>query len=391
MNRITLTLACATLVLGTSTYFVTGVLNPMAVDLGVSVGVAGQLVSAFAIAYAVAAPLLAATTARLPRRGLLCAALVTFGAANLLAAVAPDFGVLLLSRVLCALSAALATPIALAVGAGLTPLDRRGAALALVMGGITVAFALGIPLGTYVSALAGWRAMFLGLGGLSWVAAAAVYRVLPPVPGATHGGFGAFAVLREPGITPILVLTVLAIAVGFSVFSYIGPVLSELTGLADDAIGGLLLVFGFAAIAGTYVGGTLADRIDPARMATIFLVMMTLATAGYSLAAPLGHGTASRIAVAAVLFFSAFPGFAFMPLQQYRLVEQAGEHAHLALALNASAVFLGQGLGAMLGGVAAMTGTLAYNGAVGAVLGVAAIGVSVILNRILARQAAARA
>lgn len=386
MNRFTLTLACATLVVGTSTYFITGVLNPIAADLSVSVGAAGQLVSAFALAYAVAAPLLAAVTTRLPRRGLLGTALIIFGLANLLAAAAPDFAVLLGSRVLCALAAALVTPTALATGAALTPLERQGAALALVMGGVTVAFALGIPLGTYVSAVFGWRAMFAALGVASLAAAAGVHRVLPPVPGSPHGGFRAFRVLRVTGIAPILALTVLAIAVGFSVFSYIGPVLEELTGLAEAAVGGMLLVFGFAAILGTYLGGMLADRIDPGRMATVFLGVMTVATAGYSLVALLDPGPASRAAMVVVLFFSALPGFAFMPLQQYRLVVQAGEDAHLALALNASAIFFGQGLGAVLGGVAAMTGTLAFNGTVGAALGVAAIGMSLSVNRILARS-----
>lgn len=384
MNLITLTLACATLVLGTSTYFVTGVLNAIAADLGVSVGAAGQLVSAFALSYAVSAPLLAAFTARLPRRPLLCTALVVFALANLVAAVAPSLTVLLGSRVLGALCAALATPIALAVGAALTPLERQGAALAIVMGGVTVAFALGIPLGTYVSALLGWRAMFLILTGASLVAAVAVYIVLPPVPGADRGGLKAFSVLRDPGIAPILALTVLSIAVGFSVFSYIGPVLQELTGLREGALGGMLLIFGFAAILGTYLGGILSDRADTGRMATIFLVVMAVATAGYSLVALLDAGPGSRAAMAVVLFVSALPGFAFMPLQQYRLVNQAGEHAHLALALNASAVFFGQGLGAVLGGAVAMTGTLAFNGLVGAAVGLAAIAVSLRLNRILA-------
>lgn len=383
MNRFTLTLACATLVVGTSTYFVTGVLNPIAADFGVSVGAAGQLVSAFALSYALTAPFLTAMTARLPRRGLLCGALLVFGLANLLAALAADFQILLGSRVLCALAAALTTPVAMAVGASLTPLERQGAALALVMGGVTVAFAVGIPLGTYISAVFGWRAMFFALGAASLAASAVVYRVLPAIPGAEQGGFGAFRVLRVTGIAPILALTVLSIAVGFSVFSYIGPVLTELTGLAEASLGGMLLVFGFAGILGTYLGGMLADRIDPGRMATVFLIVMTVATAGYSLVALLEPGTASRAAMVAVLFFSALPGFAFMPLQQYRLVMQAGENAHLALALNASAIFFGQGLGAVLGGVAAMTGTLAFNGTVGAALGVAAIGMSLIVNRIL--------
>lgn len=386
MNRVTLTLACATLVLGTSTYFVTGVLNLIARDFGISVGVAGQLVSAFALAYAFSAPLLAAFTARLPRRALLCAALVLFSLANLLAATAPGFGVLLFSRVLCALAAALATPIALALGAALTPLERRGSALALVMGGVTVAFALGIPLGTQVSTWVGWRGMYVGLGIASLLATAAVYRVLPPVPGAAHGGFRAFAVLRLPGIPAILVLTVLSIAVGFSVFSYIGPIIQELTGLSDAAVGPRLLVFGAGAIAGTYLGGMLADRIHPGRMATAFLILLTVTNTGYSLVALLEPGAASHAAVLVVLFLSALPGFAFMPLQQMRLVNQAGENAHLALALNASAVFFGQGLGAMLGGLASATGTLAFNGVTGAGLGLAAIGASIVVNRILERQ-----
>ncbi|MFC5661510.1 MFS transporter [Kitasatospora misakiensis] len=145
-----LLLALGTFAVGTDTMVMAGILGPIADDLGVSVTAAGQLVTVFALGYALLAPPLAALTARWPRRRLLLTALAVFGAANALSALAPSYGTLLATRVLAAAGAALYTPTANAVATTLVTPERRGRALATVLGGMTVATALGVPLGTWI-------------------------------------------------------------------------------------------------------------------------------------------------------------------------------------------------------------------------------------------------
>ena len=150
MNLRILVLTLGTFAIGTGTFIVTGILGGVSEDLSVSVSAAGYLVTVFAVAYAVGSPILVSATGRMARRRLLVAALILFALANGAAAFAPTFSTLLVTRVLAALGAAVLTPVAGAVAAELAPSEQRGRALSLVLGGLSVSWVIGIPLGTMI-------------------------------------------------------------------------------------------------------------------------------------------------------------------------------------------------------------------------------------------------
>ncbi|NUS87481.1 MAG: MFS transporter, partial [Streptomyces sp.] len=179
-----LLLALGTFAVGTDSMVMAGILGLISRDLDVSVPTAGQMVTVFALAYALLAPVLATLTARWPRRQLLLTALTVFTAANALSALAPTYPLLLATRVLAAAGAALYTPTANAVATSLVPPERRGRALATVLGGMTVATALGVPLGTWIGRT-DWRLtmwLVVALGAAALAGQALLLRELPGVP-----------------------------------------------------------------------------------------------------------------------------------------------------------------------------------------------------------------
>ena len=385
--RIALVLATAAFVVGTATYFVAGVLDPVARDFGISLGAAGQLTSAFAVAYALTAPFLTAACARVERRRLMALALIAFGSANIVAALAPSFGWLLVSRVLAALAAGLITPVAVATGAQLSPASHRGRIMALIMGGITVAFAFGVPLGTYFGATTGWRPVFLAMAGAALLAAGGIRLLVPRVWSEAPPGRAAFVVLRDRRILVTLLLTAFSFASAFSVFAYIGPVLAEVGGLTPATTSLALLLFGITALGGTTIGGVLADRVQLGAAITLALLLIGVVHGGFSLLALMPDGGLRAIAAIALMAVSSLPGFAFVPMQQARLAILAGPHMPVAVALHASAIFLGQGSGAIIGGIAVSSGGAQLNGAAGFAIGVTGAIVSLVANRRLFRDA----
>lgn len=375
MNIRILVLTMATFAIGTGTFVVTGILGGVAGEFSVPVESAGHLVTVFAVAYAVGSPLLVTLTEGVPRRWLLVAALALFAVANGAAAIAPSFGLLLASRVAAALGAAVLTPVAGAVAADLAAPEKQGRALSLVIGGMTVAWVVGIPLGTIVGDEFGWRASFVMVGALAAVAAVAVAVVLPDVKNPPVAGLRSmFALAGRPAILAVLGITALGVAAGFVVLTYIRPLLEGLTGFAGGGIGALLLVFGIASIVGNSLGGYWADRRGYRGGVGMILVVLALSLLSFSLltAADAGSGTAVLGAVVALVAWS-IAGFAIIPLQQYRLIKSVPESRNTVLSLNASAIYAGQGVGSALGSLALGYGSIAALGWVGALCAGAAL------------------
>ena len=368
MNLRILVLTLATFAIGTGTFVVTGLLGSVAEEFSVPVESAGHLVTVFAIAYAVGSPILVTLTERVPRRMLVVAALVLFALANGAAAAAPSFGLLLAARVAAALGAAVLTPVAAAVAADLAAPEKQGRALSLVIGGMTVAWVVGIPLGTLVGDEFGWRASFVMVGTLAAIAAVAVAAILPSVENPPVAGLRSmFALAGRVAILAVLGITALGVAAGFVVLTYIRPLLEGLTGFGGGGIGVMLLVFGLASIAGNSLGGYWADRRGYRGGMGAILVVLVLSLLSFSLltAADAGSGTAVLGAAVALIAWSV-AGFAIVPLQQYRLIHIVPESRNTVLSLNASAIYLGQGVGSALGSVALGYGSIATLGWVGA-------------------------
>ena len=348
-----LPLAAGTFAVGTGLLVIQGILPEMARDLGVSVAAAGQLVTVFALTYAVSAPLLSAFGARFDRRRLLVFALAVFALSNLAAALSTSIALLVLARVAAALASALYTPNASVAGAGLAPPEARGRALALVFGGLSISTVLGVPLGTLIGGFAGWRATFLFVAALGAAAAAwvAIYLPAPPPAPATNLGV-LFGVLRRPRVSALAAVTALTMSGTFLVFSYIAPLVGLVAGGGTNTVAAALLLFGVFSVLGNFLGGFAADRAGPRRTLVVGLSAYALSLGALWVLANLRPSGAVVLAAAGALAVWGVSNWAFNPPQQQRLLEAAPDAGSLALSLNASALYLGQAVGSAVGGYA---------------------------------------
>jgi MFS transporter, DHA1 family, inner membrane transport protein len=377
-----LVLASGTFAIGTGTFVVTGILGEVARDLSVSVGSAGYLITVFAVVYALGSPVLVVATGDVERRRLLVAALCLFALANGAAAFAPSFFWLLGARVLAACGAAVLTPVAAAVAAELAPPGHEGRSLSLVLGGLSVAWVFGIPLGTVVGDRYGWRASLLLVALLAALAALGVRALLPLVEVPAQGNLRSRVVAgKQPAVLVALLVTALVIAAGFVVLTYVQPLLKGLTGFTTTRIGILLLLFGLAAVAGTALGGVAADRWGYRVSMFAMLLVLPLPLLSFSLLFGTRAGSFAAIAgTGAALMAWSVAGFAIIPLQQDRLVTIAADDEDAVLSLNASAIYLGQGMGSGLGSLVLAHGSLSYLGGAGALCAAAALAVLTLGN-----------
>ncbi|MDQ0377858.1 MFS transporter [Amycolatopsis thermophila] len=363
-------LTLATFAVGTDAFVVNGVLPELARSLGVSIGEAGQLVSVFALAYAVLSPVLAAVTGNWPRRTVLLAALGVFVVGNAVTALAPGYGLALASRVIAAAGAAAITPTASTSAAALAPAHRRGRAMSLVTLGLVSSTALGVPIGTLLGTVASWRETMWLVAALGVVAAAGVALWLPPVPNPPVTGLRArLAPLRDRTVVLVLSATV-------SLFTGIYLVTIYLSVIVEDATGGdgvrltvLLFAAGVAGTISNVVTGGWTDRFGPARVIT---VAMALGVLDFALM-PWTSATFAGALIAVVVY--GLVSWSVMVPQQHQLIEAAPATPALVVSLNASAIYLAVSVAGVLGAGAlrfAPGARLAWVAAVFLLLGLAA-------------------
>jgi predicted MFS family arabinose efflux permease len=373
-----LVLALGTFAIGTGSFVFAGLLGVVADDLSVSIAAAGQLITLYALVYAVGSPILVTVTSEVARRRLLILSLAVFAGANVAAVILPSFGPLLVSRVVAACAAAIFTPTTAVVAASLAPPEKRGRALATVTGGLTVAFAFGIPLGTLVGDYFGWRSAFVLVGVLGAVALIGIVALLPGVESPPSVSLRErLAVVKQPAVLAALSLTAIGLGAGFVVFTYIGPLMGELTGLGGRGTSVMLLLFGLAGVVGNIVGGYGADRWSYGRSLAIIFVVLPISLLAFSLLAPVAGSSLAVAGAGVALITWSVAGWAITPFQQYRLIELYPLQGNLVLSLNASAIYLGQGIGAGLGALAIGYGSLNSLGWVAALY--AAAGLVVLL------------
>lgn len=330
---------------GTSGYIVAGLLPALTGELHVSATAAAQLVTAFAIAYAIGSPLFAAATGTWERRALLVAALVVTAAGNLFAALAPGYGSLLLARVVTAVGAAVFTPAASAVAAELTSPERRGRAVALVFGGLTVALIFGVPLGSLISQHLGYRTAFALVAAFSLVSAVAVRVALPAVAAPPRVSLAErFAAGRDPRVLVMLATTVLACLAAFMVYTFVSPLLAATAGVHGTTVTILLFCYGVGGAVGNFAGGRATDRWGSRTPLLVVTAAITIVMALLPIT------TATPIAAGITLFVWGLATWSFNPPVQHRLIELSPGHAGLVLSLNASAIYLGVGLSGVVGG-----------------------------------------
>ncbi len=369
---------------GTSGYVVAGLLPALTGELHVTATAAAQLVTAFAVAYALGSPLFAALTGRWERRTLLVASLVVTAAGNLFAALAPGYGSLLVARVVTAVGAAVFTPAASAVAAELTTPERRGRAVALVFGGLTVALIFGVPLGSLISQHLGYRPAFAFVAAFSLASALAVRLALPEVaPPPPVSLAERFAAGRDPRVIAMLATTVLGCLAAFMVYTLVTPLLKATAGVGGTTITVLLFCYGVGGAVGNFVGGRATDRWG-ARLPLLIVLV------GFAAVMAVLPVTARTVGGAAItLFVWGFFNWAFSPPVQHRLIELAPGHAGLVLSLNASAIYLGVGLSGVAGGLVLGSGGPAALPETAAVLALVALAIVVFAwsgRRVRARE-----
>ena len=370
-------LAAAAFGIGTTEFVVMGLLPNVAADLGVTVPAAGMIITAYAAGVVVGAPIMAVLTNGRPRKPMLLALMAIFVVGNFFCALAPSYELLIAARIVTAFCHAAFFGIAAIVAADLVPQGKRTQAVALVFAGLTVANILGVPGGTSIGDLFGWRTTFVGVVMIGVVAMAAIAIWLPNDLSSPRGDLKAeFKVLGRPQVLLAMSMTVLTSAGLFSVFTFIAPLLAGEAGLDVPAISLGLLVFGAGMTAGSFLGGKLADRN---LMGTITGFIVALI--GILALLPLAVQSAASAYV--ILFIWGLAVFSLAPPLQMRVMQKAADAPNAASTLNQAAFNLGNAGGAWIGATALTRGFdyvhLPYVavGLIGAALFVAAVSVAI--------------
>jgi predicted MFS family arabinose efflux permease len=375
-------LALGTFAIGTEGFMIAPLLPDLSRDLSVSIASAGQLVTVFALTYALSSPLLTAITGDIDRRRLLIASMLAFAAANFVAWSAHTYTGLLVARVLLAVAAGLYVPNANALGSAMVDVSRRGTALSIVTGGSSVAVALGVPLGALIGDRFGWRVNFAAIGALALIATAGLLAGLPrdiagrlPVASLRER----LDVVRQPALLMALLSTMLWATGAFTVYTYLASFLERAAGLTGSFVSIVLFTWGVAAVIGLRLGGRLTDRfgyfpVIVASLSALVLAFLILSTSAVILPPPTAR---APILLAIVLW--GVSAWSFWPAQQARLISIAGvKVAPVALSLNASFQFLGFSSGAALGSLTLTNASPLALGWVGAVCVAAALSLAAV-------------
>jgi DHA1 family inner membrane transport protein len=330
--------------IGVTEFAPMGLLPVIAKDLGVSIPVAGLLISAYALGVMLGAPLMTLTTGRVPRRMLLIGLAGIFTAGNLLAAVSDSYGTLLAARILTSFNHGAFFGVGSIVAASLVPPQRQASAVATMFMGLTIATVVGVPLATWAGEHLGWRASFWAIAGLGVATMAALRFTLPPLPAPASGN--ALAELRVLGrgkVLGALALTVVGSSAMFTVFTYIAPILREATHASLGFVTAMLVTYGLGLTAGNWLGGKFADRsVD--RTLIVTLASLSAILVAFAMLMPYSAPTA------VLVFLWGVASFALVPPLQVRVMTAAADAPNLASSVNIGAFNLGNAFGAALGG-----------------------------------------
>ncbi|TXK81874.1 MFS transporter [Paenibacillus sp. N3.4] len=339
-------LAVVSFLVGTSEFIIAGILDKVAVDIGVSLASAGQLITVFSLAYAFGTPLLMAITARMERRKLLLYSLVIFVIGNFLALSVHGFEYLIASRIILALSTGVFVVTGLTVAAKIAPHEKQGSAIATLVMGFSTALIVGVPLGRVVASAYPWQTIFGGIGLLGLLAIVAIAFTIPRMEGEAPIPLrNQLALLKQPRIVVALSITFFWIA-GYSIaYTYISPFLLKVTEMNESGVSIGLFAFGIASLIGSKFGGYSTDRWGAGRTLIGGMLFHTLALILLSISA---HSPAI---VFPMLMLWSFSAWSSGPTQQYNLISLAPEASGIMLSLNSSVLQLAMAAGAGIGGV----------------------------------------
>ncbi|MFG1334049.1 MFS transporter [Xanthobacter autotrophicus] len=369
-------LALGTFAIGTEGFMIAPLLPTIADDLGMSLSATATLVVVFTLVLAVSSPISTVLTVSLRRRDTLLLAMAIFTAGNLLAAHSSSFATLMTARIMMAIASGLYIPGANALAGAIVPAGKRGRALAIVSGGMTIAIALGLPLGAIVGHAFGWRTTFLAVAAMGLVAIVGIRLGIR-----SDAGSGVpvaslsqrLSVVRRPAILRLLAVSLFWAIGAFTAYPYIAPYLKAVVDFGPGGISATVSVWGIAAAIGVTVGGTLNDRFGSDRVVLGSLIALSISFAMLAVATLLPPGRALIFALAAIAVWG-FSVWSLFPAQMARLIAAGpASEAPIALALNTSTMYLGFSIGSAIGATVIGTGAVWPIGAFAALAELAAI------------------
>jgi len=377
-----LALTISAFAIGTTEFVIVGLLPTIAQDLGVSLPSAGLLVSLYALGVAIGAPVLTALTGKVPRKTLLLTLMVLFTLGNLLAWKAPGYETLVIARILTGLAHGVFFSIGSTIATSLVPKEKAASAIAIMFTGLTVALVTGVPLGTFIGQHFGWRETFLAVSALGLVAFVGSLLYVPST--IQHGKPASLLqqvqVLGQPRLLLVYAMTAVGYGGSFIAFTYLAPILQQVSGLGGSAVGLVMLVYGVSVAFGNIWGGKLADRRGP--VAALKLIFLLLAAVLLLLTFTAPHPV---LVVITVLLWGAVAFGNVAGLQVY-VVRQA-EHftpraVDVASGLNIAAFNLGIAGGAWGGGLIVEHLGLVHTGWIGALVVLGAFGLTALSGRL---------
>lgn len=338
-------LALSAFAIGTTEFVILGLLPDVARNLLVSIPSAGWLITGYALGVAIGAPIMALATAALPRKRALLILMAIFIFGNLLCAIATGYGFLMVARIITALCHGAFFGIGSVAAASLVAPQRQAQAVALMFTGLTLANVLGVPLGTALGQFAGWRSTFYAVAVLGVIAFIGLLWVLPSNKNQQKPDLRReLQQMRSVSIWIALATTVLFSAAMFTLFSYVAPLLEDVSGVSPRGVTWTLFLIGLGLTIGNYIGGQLADwRLGTALVGIFGAMTVTTATVYWT--------SASLIPVEINLFLWAIAGFAAVPALQINVMQFGKDAPNLASTFNIAAFNLGNALGAWTGGL----------------------------------------
>ncbi|EDM64873.1 Major facilitator superfamily [Moritella sp. PE36] len=362
-----LALTLSAFAIGTTEFVIVGLIPTMAADLNVSLPSAGLLVSLYALGVAVGAPVLTALTGKWNRKHVLLAVMSLFVAGNLLAWQAPGYDTLIIARIITGLAHGVFFSIGSTIATGLVPKEKAASAIAIMFTGLTVALVTGVPIGTYIGQSFGWQATFLIVAALGLIAligsALLVPNNLKQPPAAKLSA--QVKVLTQPRLLLVYAITALGYGGTFTAFTFLAPILEQVSGFSSSAIGLIMLVYGLSVAFGNIWGGKMADKMGPVKALTVIFsgLAAVLVVFNFTAVNPVA-------AVTTILVWGAF-AFGNVPGLQVYVVKLAEKHTpdavDVASGLNIAAFNVGIALGSWGGGIIVAKAGLMHTPWVGAV------------------------
>jgi MFS transporter, DHA1 family, inner membrane transport protein len=345
-----LALTISAFAIGTTEFVIVGLLPTVAADLNITLPLAGLIVSVYALGVTFGAPILTALTGRIERKPLLLGLMGLFIIGNTAAALSPNYEILLVARVISAFAHGVFFSVGATIAADLVAPNRRASAIALMFLGLTVAIVTGVPLGTFIGQQLGWRATFWAVTGLGMIAFLAITLLLPSniAKAAPARIIDQIRVLGSGRLLLAFAMTALGYGGTFVMFTFLAPVLEQITGYANSTVSLILVLYGLSIAVGNMVGGRVADG-NPVKALAIMFLLQAIVLALFTFTAVSPVWSLVTLAALGALSFSNVPGLQLYVVQLAKV--HTPDTVDVASALNIAAFNLGIAGGAFLGGV----------------------------------------